>query len=148
MPSTNAARFLRTRRPLLALIGLLLVAAVGYGVQALSDGGHSSTSGSHSSRPARPGARAVPASSLPEQARRTITLIEAGGPFLYSSDGAVFRNDEHRLPGEPYGYYHEYTVTTPGESDRGARRIIRGDGGDYYYTGDHYATFVRVAPNS
>ena len=32
----------------------------------------------------------------------------------------------------------------PGSADRGARRIITGSRGEYYYTGDHYEHFVRV----
>ena len=56
----------------------------------------------------------------------------------------VFYNDEGRLPREPTGYYHEYTVPTPGASTRGARRIITGRDGEFYYTADHYETFQRV----
>ena len=40
----------------------------------------------------------------------------------------VFGNREGHLPAKPRGYYHEYTVETPGASDRGARRLIRGHG--------------------
>ena len=42
------------------------------------------------------------------------------------------------------GYCHEYTVITPGASDRGARRIIAGADGELYYTDHHYASFKRV----
>jgi len=56
----------------------------------------------------------------------------------------VFNNAERRLPDEPRGYYREYTVPTPGSADRGARRIITGKNGEYYYTPDHYETFRRV----
>ena len=82
--------------------------------------------------------------SLPREALTTIRLIERGGPFPYARDGIVFMNRERRLPQHAAGYWHEYTVPTPGESDRGARRIIHGDGGEFYYTGDHYASFRRV----
>ena len=44
----------------------------------------------------------------------------------------------------PSGWYHEYTVVTPGSSDRGARRIISGDDGSRFYTDDHYASFREV----
>ncbi|WP_211245692.1 ribonuclease domain-containing protein [Actinomadura oligospora] len=88
--------------------------------------------------------RQVPASSLPAEARRTLQLIAAGGPFPYRKDGAVFANREHRLPREPNGYYREYTVPTPGAGDRGARRLIGGRDGERYYTQDHYRSFVRV----
>jgi ribonuclease T1 len=86
----------------------------------------------------------VALSALPVEARQTIALIQAGGPFPYSRDGVVFRNAEGLLPKEPSGYYHEYTVPTPGEPDRGARRIITGADGEFYYTADHYESFQRV----
>jgi ribonuclease T1 len=81
-------------------------------------------------------------SDLPSQAYDTLDLIERGGPFPYSQDGSVFQNREGVLPSQPTGYYHEYTVVTPGSSTRGARRIVTGE--EYqedYYTADHYATF-------
>ena len=42
-----------------------------------------------------------------------------------------------------YGYYHEYTVKTPGERAR-ARRIVAGRGGEFYYSPDHYNSFRLV----
>jgi ribonuclease T1 len=96
------------------------------------------------------GAPAIPTqslSSLPVQAAQTWRLIEAGGPFPYPhNDGTVFVNREKRLPEKPAGYYHEYTVPTPGSADRGPRRLITGDARELYYTGDHYQTFVAVDP--
>ncbi|MFI6443659.1 ribonuclease domain-containing protein [Kitasatospora sp. NPDC050543] len=85
-------------------------------------------------------------SRLPGQARDTLTLIAAGGPFPYRSDGVVFGNREGRLPGRRTGYYHEYTVLTPGSADRGTRRIVTGAVGEEYWTGDHYATFQEIDP--
>ena len=86
----------------------------------------------------------IDAKSLPPEARQTIALIKAGGPYPYSRDGVVFNNREGQLPKKARGYYHEYTVKTPGSRDRGARRIIRGRDGELYYTDDHYRTFQRV----
>ena len=83
-------------------------------------------------------------SSLPKEANDTLKLIKQGGPFPYSKDGAVFSNYEGLLPSRQAGYYHEYTVITPGSPDRGARRIIAGAPGEYYYTGDHYSSFKRI----
>lgn len=84
-------------------------------------------------------------SALPSQAYDTLRLIDKGGPFPYSQDGVVFSNREHVLPSEPSGYYHEYTVKTPGSSTRGARRIVTGQRSDEdYYTSDHYAAFDLV----
>jgi ribonuclease T1 len=86
---------------------------------------------------------------VPDDAERaeivkTLRLIKIGGPFPHRQDGVVFANREHRLPQKPRGYYHEYTVNTPGERTRGARRIVRGGSGEIYYTNDHYRTFVRL----
>lgn len=81
---------------------------------------------------------------LPRQAQETIRLIDRGGPFPYRQDGTVFQNRERLLPRQSSGYYREYTVVTPGESDRGARRIVAGASGELYYTADHYASFKRV----
>lgn len=81
---------------------------------------------------------------LPPEARRTLALLEAGGPFPYARDGAVFANRERQLPPRGRGYYREYTVETPGLRDRGPRRIVAGRDGDYYYSDDHYRTFRRI----
>lgn len=81
---------------------------------------------------------------LPIEARATLELIRAGGPFPYPQDHRVFGNREKRLPLKPHGYYREYTVRTPGVRDRGARRIVAGSGGEYYYTADHYRSFKRI----
>ena len=86
----------------------------------------------------------VRATQLPPEARATIALIRKGGPFPYAKDGVVFNNREGALPKQRRGYYREFTVKTPGERSRGARRIIWGAGGEFYYTGDHYNNFLRV----
>ena len=128
----------RTRRPLLVLVVLLALLAIGYVARTVRSNEH------HSSSTHSQAMGTVGLSALPMDARRTIALIQGGGPFPYSRDGAVFRNAEGLLPKERSGYYHEYTVPTPGESDRGARRIITGADGEFYYTGDHYESFKRV----
>jgi ribonuclease T1 len=86
----------------------------------------------------------IQTSALPPEARQTLALIKAGGPFPYQRDGAVFGNRESLLPKRERGYYREYTVKTPGAKDRGARRIVGGRGGEYYYTDDHYRSFRRI----
>lgn len=88
----------------------------------------------------------VPALQLPDEARATLKLIDAGGPFPYRRDGIVFQNRERRLPEQDRGYYREYTVPTPGSNDRGARRIVTGGKPPtmFYYTADHYKTFSRI----
>jgi ribonuclease T1 len=155
---------------IVAVCAVLAVAAVGFASCAdPSDGraatpgsgqstGQTPNSGSNSSTPSSSpaGVRAadpalkpagmatVAESALPEEARDVIRRIDAGGPFKYRQDGVTFENRERRLPAEPSGYYREYTVTTPGAPDRGARRLIQGREGQLYYTPDHYRSFFWV----
>jgi ribonuclease T1 len=85
---------------------------------------------------------------LPGEAARVMAAIRSGGPFRYERDGVTFGNRERILPAQPRGYYHEYTVPTPGALDRGARRIVCGGPRKApdacWYTGDHYQSFVRI----
>jgi len=85
---------------------------------------------------------------LPREARDVLARIESGGPFAYERDGVVFGNREHILPHRPRGYYHEYTVRTPGEHSRGARRIVCGGPArapeTCFYSDDHYQSFRRI----
>jgi ribonuclease T1 len=141
----------RTLRTVLAVLAcVLLVGLVWVGNRAttaepgVQPGSGQSASG-QSSNPVHhrdtSGLPSVSVADLPSEARHTLELIRSGGPFPYSRDGVVFQNRERLLPREKSGYYHEYTVPTPGESDRGARRIITGKAGEQYYTDDHYASF-------
>jgi ribonuclease T1 len=86
----------------------------------------------------------IPARDLPIEARATLELVKAGGPFPHAQDGRIFSNREKLLPLKNRGYYREYTVRTPGVRNRGARRIVAGSGGEYYYTADHYRSFKRI----
>jgi ribonuclease T1 len=86
----------------------------------------------------------VTLAQLPPQTRDTFQLIKQGGPFPYPRDGVVFGNREHLLPSHPRGYYHEYTVKTPGARNRGARRIVCGVVPECYYSDDHYQSFKRI----
>ena len=85
-------------------------------------------------------------SELPPEALDTLKDIDNGGPYAYPGrDDTMFTNREGLLPDHESGYYREYTVETPGSDDRGARRIIRGNDGELYYTDDHYDSFRRIA---
>lgn len=105
---------------------------------------------------------------LPAEARHTLQLIQRGGPYPHERDGVIFGNYEKLLPAAQRGHYREYTVLTPGVRHRGARRMVVGcerepsqrqpaqqaigplrlvhcrDGGELYYTADHYRTFRLV----
>lgn len=97
--------------------------------------------------PAREGPRAkILLFELPPEGVKTYRAIHSGGPFPHAKDGAVFGNREQLLPDRRRGYYREYTVPTPGSSDRGARRIVCGgerptSPDACYYTADHYSSF-------
>jgi ribonuclease T1 len=90
----------------------------------------------------------IAAADLPKDARLTLERIRDNGPFPYQRDGVTFGNREGMLPTKPRGYYHEYTVRTPGSRDRGARRIVcggkKGTVEDCYYSDDHYQSFKSI----
>ncbi|MGW6394815.1 ribonuclease domain-containing protein [Streptomyces sp. NPDC055103] len=141
---------LRPLRVLLALVLCVFLAGCSSASDTTATG--ATAAAPTSSAPAAPAAAAtgtsglptVRAADLPPEARETLDLIARGGPYPYAKDGAVFSNFERILPREERGYYREYTVKTPGERDRGARRIVTGRGGEIYWTDDHYETFREV----
>jgi ribonuclease T1 len=90
----------------------------------------------------------VTLADLPREAQEVYALVGQGGPFHHDRDGVVFGNREKLLPGKPRGYYHEYTVRTPGEKTRGGRRLVCGGRKTApdacYYTDDHYRSFRKI----
>ena len=92
----------------------------------------------------------IAAADLPAEARSTLTRIRDNGPFPYERDGVPFGNREGMLPLKTRGYYHEYTVKTPGSRGRGARRIVCGGAtasvAECYYSDDHYQSFKSIRP--
>ncbi|MCX5016340.1 guanine-specific ribonuclease N1 and T1 [Streptomyces sp. NBC_00555] len=142
--------FRNVPRSLLRLLGAVFLCAALVG--AVGCGGKEPASPVAASSRAVPGAApswakgmaTVRADALPQQARDVLALIDKGGPYPYRQDGTVFGNFEKILPKQKRGYYHEFTVRTPGERDRGARRIVTGEGGEFFYTDDHYDTFKAV----
>jgi ribonuclease T1 len=136
----------------LGLTALALTAAFIFGERFLQTPDRQSTVAavSASAPPAAPTAAArtpthTPAlpDFLPAEAQHTVALILRGGPFPYAQDGSVFGNRERLLPQQPRGWYHEYTVDTPGLRHRGARRIVTGGTPprEWFYTDDHYRSF-------
>jgi ribonuclease T1 len=87
---------------------------------------------------------------LPKEAQEIHALVGKGGPFAFDRDGVVFGNREQLLPAKPRGYYHEYTVRTPGVKSRGGRRLVCGGPAKAldacYYTDDHYRSFRKIRP--
>ena len=147
MPTDTTA----TRR-LIVVVAALVAAAVMTACGSAAKGtatsapAGTSTGSASSLAPAAPvsGLETVTVTQLPPEAVTTLTLIAKGGPFPYSKDGVVFSNREGVLPQHPSGWYHEYTVVTPGSGDRGARRIVKGKDGGLFYTDDHYASFREI----
>jgi ribonuclease T1 len=142
MPAPNAptsvvtamAAVVRRSAVLLALAAVLVVGAAAVGPA-----------------DARQSASALPEvalADLPPQARDVHAQIRRGGPFAYERDGVTFGNRERILPAAPRGFYHEYTVRTPGTKGRGARRIVCGGPKTApdacYWTDDHYSSFSRI----
>ena len=109
-----------------------------------SDGGETTEQAPGNQQTPVSGLDTIPESQLPPEGRETLELIRSDGPFPYDRDGIAFQNREGILPDQSRGYYREYTVPTPGEDDRGARRIVGGQDGDRYYTDDHYASFAQI----
>ena len=72
----------------------------------------------------------------------TLDRIRAGGKFPHPNDGSVFQNKEGLLPSKPQGYYQEWVHPTPGVPGPGPQRIVTGQGGESFYTPDHYKTFI------
>ncbi|XAS73111.1 ribonuclease domain-containing protein [Micrococcaceae bacterium Sec5.1] len=127
----------------------LVVAMVGGGPLTAPQGAFSTQTttaepGSVSTPPSVANPSALPtinASQLPKEGQQTLALIAKGGPYPYREDDGNFGNFEGLLPKKSSGFYKEYTVETPGASNRGARRIIVGKDTAKYYTADHYDSF-------
>jgi guanyl-specific ribonuclease Sa len=144
------------RRITIALVGLIVLVLAGWLVKDLSSSGSGkpgpTTSTSAAASGSVPGSSSgLPVktlSSLPKETADTWKLIQKGGPFPYpKNDGVVFHNNGNVLPRNKDGYYHEYTVDTPGAKNRATRRLITGSQRELYYTDDHYDSFVVVDPS-
>jgi guanyl-specific ribonuclease Sa len=96
------------------------------------------------------GQQTCPLATLPREAADTVRAIHSDGPFAFPrNDGVVFGNREGHLPGQTRGYYHEYTVVSPGAANRSTKRIVTGglpltSPPQYFYTGDHYDSFCLI----
>lgn len=121
------------------------------------------TQSSRTQAPRTDGMPVLQADQLPAEGQQVLRALREGGPFRYSKDGTVYQNRNGALPNRPRGHYREFTVATPGEGDRGARRLVVGGCGaqresrrggvwaqpcsqanEVFYTADHYESFRRV----
>lgn len=131
------------------LLGVLAVVAsliAGCSGSSGTETAPSTVAGQYTGTDAESGLAWIARSELPPEAIDTLDEISAGPPYRYDRDGVTFENREGLLPEQEAGYYQEFTVVTPGSSDRGARRIIWGLQDEHYYTDDHYQSFERIAP--
>ena len=74
----------------------------------------------------------------------TLARIGRNERLEFPNDGTVFQNRERRLPQKSRGYYREYVHPTPSLRGPGPQRVVQGDGGETYYTPDHYRSFQRL----
>jgi len=120
---------------------ILLALLVIFGLFQLSGGNDHSVPESSASPPGH-----FQLSAQEQALYNTLERIRQNGPHPYQRDGITFENRERLLPIKPRGYYREYTVDTPGLSHRGPRRVVTGGNPPevYYYTEDHYRSFVRI----
>lgn len=111
------------------------------------------------------GSNVYPKISDPKRVKAIVDLITKiikCEPLPFKEDGQTFLNKEKRLPDMPKGYYQEYTLIIPKDSDqefyigdvkftaypsygsRGPERIVIGGGKTIYYTPTHYDSFVEI----
>jgi guanyl-specific ribonuclease Sa len=74
----------------------------------------------------------------------TLDRIASGGKFPHRNDGSIFKNMEGLLPKQNAGYYKEFVHPTPGVKGPGAMRVVTGQGGEMWFTPDHYKTFIPI----
>lgn len=131
----------RGRIALAAVCALIAAAVIGWALARTNSPGPAPPPGS---------APTCALGNLPPQVRDTVRAIQANGPFPFPRhDGVVFGNREGNLPDRVRGYYHEYTVMTPGARNRSTRRIVTGGSPltnppQYFYTDDHYDSFCLI----
>lgn len=71
--------------------------------------------------------------------------IRQGRRLPHVSAGRLFENVNLDLPIKPLGYYREYDVEPKAKGkDRGKLRLVLGQGGEVYITGNHYRDFRQI----
>jgi guanyl-specific ribonuclease Sa len=80
-----------------------------------------------------------------DEINKTLDRIRDGGAFPIQKGRD--RIQKQGRPALPSGSYREYTVKTPGSTDRGSRRVVFDeDSVRAFYTDDHYENFVEISP--
>ena len=87
----------------------------------------------------------IPVNKLESDVAEELKRIWSKESNPHRNDGGIFRNKEQLLPLHGDGYYREYVVPTDkaGIKIAGKRRVVIGKMGEYYYTSDHYHSFIR-----
>lgn len=88
----------------------------------------------------------APQMSAPNKAYNVLKQIEKNNfksaPQGYKG-GGIFNNKEGLLPTQQRGYYQEWDINPNVRGlNRPAERIVTGQGGEAWYTPDHYKTFI------
>lgn len=71
-------------------------------------------------------------------------MIKNNIKYDYQHDGVVYENRESILPSNTT--YHEYVVPSESIKGPGHLRIVVGKNGSWYYTPDHFKTFMKFRP--
>ncbi len=84
---------------------------------------------------------------LPKEAQNVLSRIKSMSNEQ-KSKLELFKNREGALPQRSYSdYYRKEVVPTPNVAGRGKQRIVIGQGGETYYTSNHYKSFWRIIWN-
>jgi guanyl-specific ribonuclease Sa len=124
-------------------LGNMLAWSMFFG-QAFSVGGPAAAGGAY-----LPGARGFAFTSPVGRAsgsgvQSTLNRINSGGKYPHKNDGSVYNNNNGRLPQQQRGFYREYVHPTPGVRGPGSQRIVTGQGGQMWYTPNHYNNFILI----
>jgi guanyl-specific ribonuclease Sa len=84
----------------------------------------------------------------PVDVSATLDRVRNNQALPHPNDGSIFTNVERLLPPAGPGYYREFVHWPFGLRERpygmsfpGPMRVILGQEGEVYFTGDHYASF-------
>lgn len=76
--------------------------------------------------------------------RELVSAMQRGSLPPGVKGGSYFSNSEQVLPRKPFGYYKEFDVTPAASGGRNSLRIVLGEGGEIYVSGNHYTDFRQI----